>query len=30
MKKLNAEYIERVTQFVNHCPYFELLPGFRS
>jgi len=25
MKKLNAEYIERVTQFVNHCPYFELL-----
>lgn len=25
MKKLNTEYIERVTQFVNHCPYFELL-----
>jgi len=25
MKKLNPEYIERVTQFVNHCPYFELL-----
>jgi len=25
MKKLNPEYIERVTQFVNRCPYFELL-----
>jgi len=25
MKKLNPEYIERVTEFVNHCPYFELL-----
>ena len=25
MKKLHPEYIERVTQFVNHCPYFELL-----
>jgi uncharacterized protein (TIGR00369 family) len=25
MKKLNPEYIERITQFVNHCPYFVLL-----
>ncbi len=25
MRKLNPEYIERVTQFVNHSPYFELL-----
>ena len=25
MKKLNPEYIERVTEFVNHSPYFELL-----
>ena len=25
MKKLNAEYIQRVNQLVNHSPYFELL-----
>jgi len=25
MKKLNPEYIERITEFVNHSPYFELL-----
>ena len=25
MKKLNAEYIERVTQLANRSPYFELL-----
>ena len=25
MKELNPEYIERVTRFVNRCPYFELL-----
>ena len=36
MKKLNAEYVQRVNQLVNRCPYFELLsmklleagPGF--
>jgi len=25
MKKLNSDYIERVNQLVNRCPYFELL-----
>lgn len=25
MKKLNPEYIQCVTQFANHCPFFELL-----
>jgi len=25
MKKLNAEYVHRVNQLVNHSPYFELL-----
>ena len=25
MKKLNAEYIQRVNHLVNHSPYFELL-----
>ncbi len=25
MKKLNDEYIQRVNQLVNRCPYFELL-----
>lgn len=25
MKKLNAEYIERVNQLANQCPYFKLL-----
>jgi len=36
MKKPNPEYIERVNQLANRCPYFELLsmeiidvgPGF--
>jgi uncharacterized protein (TIGR00369 family) len=25
MKKLNTEYIKRINQLVNRCPYFELL-----
>ena len=25
MKRLNPEYVERVTPFVNHSPYFDLL-----
>lgn len=25
MKKPNPEYIHRVNQLANHCPYFELL-----
>jgi hypothetical protein len=25
MKKINAEYIERINQIVNRSPYFELL-----
>lgn len=25
MKKINPEYIERVNQLINHCPYFDLL-----
>ena len=25
MKKINPEYIARVAQVVNHCPYFDLL-----
>ena len=25
MKTINPEYIERVNQLINHCPYFDLL-----
>jgi uncharacterized protein (TIGR00369 family) len=25
MKKINPEYVERVNQLINHCPYFDLL-----